>query len=227
MSQGFVISKGEVIEVVEETGWNKWRAVDGRTVCAFRLFHSRVRAELELERRASAVLNRRRPIRPRDSQRRKLYAAERCAFAALSEHPRDATADEIRGFLRALCEVAGKEPNFYVRLSSRRGKSTANFGTGEIRISKSHLRRRWVWVHELAHVFVSSRAVAAHGREYAAIYLQLTEAAFGRVWRDALAAAFDGAGVKWRARKQLTPEQRERLRERGRQLAATKGGVSE
>ena len=153
--------------------------------------------------------------RPRDTQKWKLYRAEREAFASLPENPREATAREITQFLHALKPYGGLR----VVLKARGHISTAQPATGLIRIAPCHLANRWVWVHERAHLDVSD-GVASHGREFAAAYLDLVGKAFGASWRDRLRDCFDRAGVKWRAPKEISPERRAALVAQGKRLAA-------
>jgi len=155
-------------------------------------------------------------IRPRDMQKWKLYRAEREAFADLPLHPRLALSHEIEAFLRAV------EPNasFHVVLSARGRTSRAQWWTGRIAIAPVHRNKRWVWVHELAHIILADHDVAAHGREFARQYLALVEHAFGVSWRDRLAACFDRAGVRWRAKKAIGPARMAQLQAQGRRLAA-------
>ena len=154
--------------------------------------------------------------RPRDTQKRKLYRAEREAFATLPEHPREAYGSEIEDFLHAI----RPESDPHVVLKRRGRTSTAHYARARIEIAPVHLRLRWVWVHEFAHLENRATSAASHGREFAAVYLDLVGRAFGATWRDRLRDCFDQAGVKWRAPKEISPERRVALVAQGKRLAA-------
>ncbi len=149
----------------------------------------------------SPLLRPRRPQRPRDSQRARLYRAEREAFDVYSEAtPRlDFAAVE-----RFVSGVIG-EPWFAetfgtlgaVRIKDGRGTRHAYSAYDQRRHGVLFSFPRWsrsvpVLLHEIAHPASLRRhgLVAAHGPEFAAAYLALIARHVGDEDRARLAEAF-------------------------------------
>lgn len=143
--------------------------------------------------------------RPRDAQRARLYAAERAAFGY---PPRCLTVKEAEAMVARVLRSAWFRARWpevtYVRFKDGRGRRHAGghrdpqLNGGSFITIPRGLRYRWVVCHELAHVVTPNR-FAAHGREFAANYLDIVRYALGREAKAALLAQFKAAGVKHRA----------------------------
>jgi len=153
----------------------------------------------------------------RDSQRTKLYRAERAfwnnhaagqytpdfnkgGFHELVHQVESIWADAA--VKKAFPEIATRPvPN--VKTNKRRGAHAAPY-FNELAFSQGTCQP-WVVIHELAHI-IHYRIVFAdgqhatdqadHGPEYAAVYLRLTEICFGFEAREGLAASFRKGRVK-------------------------------
>ena len=128
---------------------------------------------------------------PRDSQRARLYAAERAAFADEYRVLRLETLPAVRAFVDEMLAdprfqaVYGRFPS--VRLKDGRG--TRHAYAAYDRKTRAVLfsfprwsRTRPIVVHELAHVASLYRhgRIAPHGPEFAAVYVDLVERHLGR-----------------------------------------------
>jgi putative metallohydrolase (TIGR04338 family) len=119
-----------------------------------------------------------RSTRPRDSQRSKLYKAERAWFDPTARYqPEFETIAECRAFVDSVTKTKFWQDRSrwrFVAITDGRGRRSAAGGGGEIRLPRS-MRSRWVILHELAHVihWEDRPEVAAHGREFAKTYLAL------------------------------------------------------
>lgn len=172
----------------------------------FRLLASEVRAPKRD--RPPAI---RFPARPRDSQRARLYAAERTAFMRDSACPHAAFGwlprlEQVRAFVTAVAthpRVTARYPHavapglsildgLEVRDGRGRRSAAAYLKMHAIAVPTA-LRMRWVVLHELSHVVtrgVEGDNVAAHGPEFAGHYLVLVQLVFGDAAADRLHAAF-------------------------------------
>jgi hypothetical protein len=167
----------------------------------------------------------------RDSQRSKVYAAEREAGGietyANERTPVEFTLPTVRDLEIYVAMVMGRQ-----RLSSRYGEIVSyhpvRVGDGRRRRSACAgmhqidmprgMRTKWVVLHELAHVICSrledrlprDKRTAGHGWRFAEIYLYLVKTHLGQARHDALRAAFKTHRVRFRepVRRQMTPEQR-------------------
>lgn len=166
---------------------------------------------------------------PRDSQRSKVYAAERATFHDYSqpwqqaEYPTLAEATAlVRRVERSaswakLCDRGGMARTWRpVTVEAGRNGGHA-WGTHTISLGR-YGRQDWVVLHELAHIATTRRygdlAAAAHGWQFCDTYLRLVRTWLGKPQRDALRAAFRAHGVRYtapRAKRQLTPEQKAEL----------------
>lgn len=173
--------------------------------------------------------------RPRDSQRAKLYAAERAAFKDASGR-RFASADEVAAYVARVTgtqwfrRIFGSCHNF--RLIPATGPYSFQQGTtGLGRYTLAiHAKQRveWVVLHEIAHAVRMSgyrmkpnapkawmtKTGAAHGREYAATYLLLVQHYMGADAARRLRAAYRQHRVRYTKPRRLTPAQRAAAAER-------------
>jgi len=166
--------------------------------------------------------------RERDSQRSKVYAAERAAWAELIKlRPElDVTytkADAIRE-LRALAERKRITTNYPRALwlakvevtISNRGGSCYPGWTPRIRLGSWARTRHFVILHEAAHQ-LQSRESSAHGWEFCDAHLALWRARYGVDAAKVLEHHYKAAKVRYRkprAKKVLTPDQKAVLSER-------------
>lgn len=165
--------------------------------------------------------------RERDSQRAKVYAAERSAFhsfevAALSK-PEFKSLEDCRQFLHAVRRSAWYQRRYpgYPPIELRPGKGARNaFARSEAWSDSITLplwaRQRWVILHELSHVLQKDRSESAHGWQFCARYLELVYHELGEEAGDKLKAEFKSRGVKFKApvkRAPLSEERKARLRE--------------
>ena len=170
--------------------------------------------------------------RVRDSQRRRLYQAERPVFEG---HPKADAQMRITGFTSfvkkeqttARWERQWKKYNPdapsipVVTGREGRGHATASFNHNkfEIRVptrqNGAWARRKWVALHELAHA-LTYQSRPAHGWEFASAYLDLVRGSLGQELHDKLKASFRAHGVRFRPKRvvNLSPAQREERRQR-------------
>jgi putative metallohydrolase (TIGR04338 family) len=175
--------------------------------------------------------------RTRDSQKQRLYAAEQYVriFHDIPIGDGSMPAVErvklVEKFIKQVCKrkyiirkygkgAYGCTPPS-VRLSYGNAYRFARaYGTHTIEMprSGSWAYTQLVALHELAHIFESRqrRERAAHGWEFAAIFLDLVRNVMGRTAHDALKAAFKEHKVRYKpkGKRTLTPEQREAARAR-------------
>lgn len=93
-----------------------------------------------------------------------------------------------------------------------------------VTLGKHHYNELIV-IHELVHVLVGSEGGAWHNWRFCATYLDLVRHAIGKETHDELKAAFKAHRVKFtapRAKRELTEEQRQVLRERIAKARAAK-----
>lgn len=159
----------------------------------------------------------------RDSQRSKVYAAEKAAFKDF-DNERFETVKDIERFVRHVWSskrvqsewpqaVDGKS-NLPDVSDGRGRRKPCAVGSFEIRIPR-HGRVDWILVHELAHIIHSRRTAwrreeASHGWQYCAIYLRLTLFILGREKHDALKASFKAHRVKYKepVKRAMSPEKK-------------------
>lgn len=162
----------------------------------------------------------------RDSQRSKLYKAEREVWAGSKRHE---TIEEVEAFVAKVRGRKVLKDRFKLALSNRikigdgrrrRNAAGGRYGIYMPRWSRSEM----VILHELAHTItirLCGESVAAHGWQYANVYLQLVSSMLGREMHDRLKAAFKKHGVRSKPKKKrtVTPQMLEHLAN-ARQLAA-------
>lgn len=244
---------GWVVQLPPEKGWTTqgpWAAfrLSGRGTrelyyhrdSAERFLRHAVRQteKLQAARRRRAAS---RHSRPRDAQRKKVYAAEELAFRRPPEgfepYPRQKgrTLDQATRYANHIAGRvgrAGQVPPF--KLNRRRGAfHRVWFGTGsgaptvirsQIDFSHEAIELDWVIIHELCHEWSDFFSIAGHGREWCALYLATVREVLGERWHLRLKGAFDVLGVKYRAKREISDEQRAILRERLAAARAAKQG---
>lgn len=160
------------------------------------------------------------PARPRDSQRARVYRAERAAFMADAARPLPAfgwltSMEAARAFVSAVAAhpqviarfpLAGKPGLSLLSdllVTDGRGRRSACAYVDRHAIALPQLfRMRWVVLHECAHIIARARFgyqanYVAHGREFAAVYLDLVQIVFGADAHARLATAFAAHGVSF------------------------------
>lgn len=139
--------------------------------------------------------------RPRDSQRKKLYRAENEAGCwDVMEWGKRAELATCQQFIDHVLKRPWLVRQFgkrAVTVTHSQGKSGACATRHTIYVS-TYARNRWVLLHELAHCLTTSNKLAAHGREYAAVYVMLVTRVMGSEQGAALRAAFRKHGVRYR-----------------------------
>lgn len=156
----------------------------------------------------------------RDSQRGKLYKAECAALTPFQEtYPE---MEDVNLYVARTVERAPIKARYGAAFAKRRlqvkdgrGRWRAGGCAQYITIPR-HNRLNWVILHELAHTLtqrIHGHYVAAHGWQFAAIYIDLVHFMMGKAAADALKAAFREHHVRWKpkAKRVATPEQLERL----------------
>jgi putative metallohydrolase (TIGR04338 family) len=145
---------------------------------------------------------------PRDTQRSKLYKAERTLenFSGVACNERLETVAEIVSFVNRLVWRAPIQARYgnlvgvrQVAIKDGRGRRAAGGSMGFITMP-TWSRSKLVVCHELAHTIAlrkyGQRGVAWHGPEYAAIYLDLVQFGISKETADKLRAAFKKGRVK-------------------------------
>jgi putative metallohydrolase (TIGR04338 family) len=144
--------------------------------------------------------------RTRDSQKSKLYKAEK----VLEEiSMRLETIPEIEVYLIKVLRSAPIQRRYgdylqgSIKIRDGRGARIARGCNDWIKLPK-WARTEYVVLHEIAHTITARRhsaLVAAHGREYAAIYLDLVWFGMGVEAHDKLKASFKATRVKFRPKR--------------------------
>lgn len=142
--------------------------------------------------------------RPRDSQKSRLYAAEHI-LDNLSQ--RLETVEEMATYLTKTMNRAPIQARYgwllemHTEVRDGRGCRNALGGKYWIKMPK-WARTQYIVLHEFAHSLAARkygrREVAAHGREFASIYLDLVRFAMGKAAHDALVASFKAHRVRYR-----------------------------
>lgn len=165
----------------------------------------------------------------RDTQRRAVYRCD-----AIVRGKRFESLDETKAFVKKVLDSKwvqrkwGISPKHYQRIKIKdgRGTSIARGGRNVLNLPVWS-RTQGTVMHELSHMvthyaFGNAYDYAAHGREFCAVYLALVKHFMGKNYHDNLKEGFKANGVKFSKRKQLSAETLEKLRERGRMLAAAR-----
>jgi putative metallohydrolase (TIGR04338 family) len=160
----------------------------------------------------------------RDSQRSKVYKAD----DVLVNYPqqRFETVTQCKAYVD---EVRKRLTKVYPQLltditvGDGRGLRMARGGWWGIKLPK-WARAEWVILHELAHTIAARKYSinVKHNQPWAEIYLDLVERVMGKEASKLLKDSFKAYRVKYKAPRQLSPETREKLRQRGLELAASR-----
>lgn len=137
---------------------------------------------------------------PRDSQRQRLYDAERNLMEFYAKDLGLLTQDDIHRYVVKLQRKAWYRKQFgytHIRVKrSYRGRGS-NGGYDEVCIGKDHLGSEMVVLHEVAHNLSDFTILPAHGPHYAWVYLFLVEKMMGKDVADRLRAAYLRNNVDW------------------------------
>jgi putative metallohydrolase (TIGR04338 family) len=152
--------------------------------------------------------------RPIDSQRQKLYKAEQVLRKEYCRYE-FTTIEEVTVWVQQIMHSAWWKkhyPNHYtLEISNGAGKTKAlgaPRSNGIWMALPTWARKDCVILHEMAHG-VCPRHFAAHGREYAAIYLKLVTRFMGKKAGQVLRKSFVHHKVKYKPKRVLSPEQKE------------------
>lgn len=158
----------------------------------------------------------------RDSQRGKLYTAERKAFeGAPVDLPE---VEDVERFIAHICKLGRIKESFpelewrSITVGDGRRRRAAGGDARGIYMPRWS-RMRWVVLHELGHTIMDRRYrnAVGHGWQYAEIYLTLVRHVMGVDAHDRLKAQFKAHRVRYRKpreRAPMSPEQRAILAER-------------
>ena len=178
------------------------------------IVHSRAQASYSVRWKGKSF-----PLPSTDSQRERLYRAERAVF---TERPIDfKTRKGLEGRVNRLARSAtarklraefGLPLKGPITVQLVRGRTCTSYG-GLITFAKTSMSE-WVMLHELAHE-LAPRAVHHHW-PFAYIYLKLVSRFMGPEVAAKLKKSFREHGVRFAPKRTrtLTPEQREACRER-------------
>lgn len=177
--------------------------------------------------------------RERDSQRSKVYRAER---EHLFNSPLNRRLETMAELEQRVKEIVSSK--FWAKHTPLNEPPRIKDGRGcrWARGSKWHIvmpkwaRSEAVLIHELTHTLLYRKYpghfggknyeyMAAHGWEFAELYLKMVRRFMGKEAHDILKASFKKYKVKFRAPRkklELSPEEMERRREQGRKLAAAR-----
>lgn len=160
----------------------------------------------------------------RDTQRQKVYDAERAAFGG--SKPEGYSIAEMQQLIdkwRSSKVLQRHYPRATrpLRVADGRGRRRACFAPmglfhdDELRMPRWS-RKKWVLLHEFAHALTYSSARAWHGWEFCECYLYLVRVYIGRGAEEKLAREFKAHHVKYRKprKRQMTEAQREAARQR-------------
>lgn len=174
-------------------------------------------------------------LKARDSQRAKLYAAERCAFGEewtekiedgdLAATVRYVRQVEASATWRKILAKSGLNPLADgLEIADGRGCRAARGSRARLTLPV-WARTRPVILHEMAHAATGDRA--KHNWPFAAAYLLLVGTFMGSEARDRLKEEFRKARVRYTPPRTFTAEHWVKLRERGQALAAAARAKSE
>lgn len=169
--------------------------------------------------------------RPRDSQKSKLYAAEREALEGLvAEQWGAGEVAVIQAWVDKILSSAWWRRRYpsvrKVVVEDGAGHRSAMAKRRDLRLIIElplWARKDWVVLHELAHHATDAKhwGVAAHGREFARVYVELVEHIMSKEAGDALRAAFREGKVKYSKPRTMTAEQKRAAAERLAQVRQT------
>lgn len=176
---------------------------------------------------------------PRDSQRQRLYTAEREALAKhplsplaqrtlaldlLHEHGyRYASVASTQAYVDALRASAVFQRRWgYKGLSVTHNPSGSRGGHGVLQMSAQHRKNEWAILHEVAHNLSDFYSHAGHGPEFAATYLTLVKAFMGAEAAAALRESFAKHKVRYRSGLASVPKPSAARLERARRVKVRK-----
>lgn len=157
---------------------------------------------------------------PRDSQRQKVYDAERKAFEG--EQIDLPEVSDMERFVAHVCGLKRVRQAFpclmrHVVIGDGRARRRAGGNYYGIFMPRWS-RKRWVVLHELSHTIVQRqhgvRGTAGHGWEFASVYLTLVRHVLGVPAHARLKAQFRAHRVRFKAPRKgrpLSPERRAAL----------------
>lgn len=160
-------------------------------------------------------------VKPRDSQRGKLYKADDVLKSFAEPLP---TVKDVERFVRKvwalkrvhIAFLKATPPRSEPRVKDGRGTRIARGGNGHINIPL-WARNSAVVLHELAHTITRREygmAVPGHGWEYCGVFLKLVLYVMGREAHDTFKSSMKEFRVKFRPprkREPLSPERYDRL----------------
>lgn len=163
-------------------------------------------------------------MKPRDTQRAKLYRADEALNAFAPKLPEVIDVYRFVGKVWKSERVRSAFPKATLhwgepRIADGRGCRNARGGAHRIIIPR-WARNAGVVLHELSHTITlrtyGHAMVPAHGWEFCDVYLRLTLYMLGREAHDALKAAMKKHGVRFRPKKKraMTDEQKAALADR-------------
>lgn len=154
---------------------------------------------------------------PRDSQRQKVYDAERRAFKdAPIDLPEMEDIERFVAHVRTLKRVRQSFPCLVLRpVQAKDGRARrAAGGNSQGIFMPRWSRKKWIVLHELSHTIVQRVhgvfGAAGHGWEFASAYLTLVRHVLGRGAHDALKAEFRAGRVRFKAPRKRAPLSAER-----------------
>lgn len=169
------------------------------------------------------------PIGQRDSQRQKVYNAENAVRERLDLEGVNKRYDDMAALtarVDAIYRSAWWKGNVRKKekhcgpikvTDGRHCRSAIACGTNVIKMPR-WARSEMVLLHELSHIacarIYGDNNIAAHGREFCRMYLSMVRRFMGRKVHDMLRDSFRERGVKYRKPINLSPEERERRRQR-------------
>lgn len=171
----------------------------------------------------------------RDSQRQKVYDAERDAFAggdweSFCDRSTPLSLEACQAIVDAVFESATLREKYGATMArtaptvvgghGNRGRGCYRARTNEIHLP-AWTRQRWYVLHECAHALTIGEQ---HGPKFAKCYLDLCRAYMGRHISDSLEAGYKAKRVRYKPKRAYTisDEERERRRQRARSLAAAR-----
>jgi len=171
---------------------------------------------------------------PRDNQRSKVYLAETDFQKEYVKEHKIVINKDLSfwdGYLKKVLQSKWFQKHFgpieTIRLKDGKGTRNAKAmrifqGRGGIISLPLWSRDEIVVLHELSHVAVSYFKNAPHGPEFCAAYLKIVKHFIGTEAENELKMSFKEKRVKWRKKKTLSLDTLEKLRQRGKQLAAAR-----
>ena len=174
----------------------------------------------------------------RDSQRSKLYKAEREIKSPLADE-RIETVPEIQKWVDKICSYAWFKRRFgndiRIEVEDGRGRRSAQgerclyrrLKNDNIEIYDGYIklpiwaRKKWVILHEMAHAVCPYKP--GHGRYFARCFLSLIHHVLGYEVKKEFVEAFKKNKVKYNPFRVMTEEAKEAARERFKQFRSQKG----